>query len=84
MTGHRGLGSRTGAPSLSDGPVFAPGRNFLGWDWRGLWVLDSTGGVVSPADRAVDPPGLYPSPHSPGERELWTGHQWTFAYPDRS
>lgn len=67
-----------------DGSAFAPGRNVLGWDWRGLWVLDPTGRVVSPPDRSVDPPGLYPSPHSPGKRELWTGHQWTFVFPDRS
>ena len=67
-----------------EGRVFAPGRNVLGWDWRGLWVLDSAGGAVSIADRAVDPPGLYPSPHRPGQRELWTGHQWAFVFPDRA
>lgn len=39
-----------------DGPAFARGRNVLGWDWRGLWVLDPAGGVVSPPDRAVDLP----------------------------
>lgn len=67
-----------------DGPAYSPGRNVIGWEWSGLWVLDSAGAVVSPPDRTVDPPGLYPSPHSPGERELWTGHQWTFVYPDRA
>lgn len=67
-----------------DGSAWAPGRNVLGWNWRGLWVIDSTGAVGSTADRSVDPPGLYPSPHAPGERELWTGHQWTFVYPDRA
>ena len=67
-----------------DGPAFAPGRNVLGWDWRGLWVLDSSGEVVSLPDRAFDPPGLYPSPHVPGERELWTGYQWAFVFPDRA
>jgi len=66
------------------GSAYAPGRNVQGWDWRGLWVLDTSGGIVSSPDRSVDPPGLYPSPHSPGERELWTGHQWTNVYPDRS
>lgn len=67
-----------------EGRAFAPGRNVLGWDWRGLWVLDSAGWVVSIGDRAVDPPGLYPSPHLPGQRELWTGHQWAFVFPDRA
>ena len=67
-----------------DGPAFALGRNVLGWDWRGLWVLDPSGVVVSPPDQAFDPPGLYPSPHVPGERELWTGHQWAFVFPDRA
>lgn len=67
-----------------DGPAYAPGRNILAWDWRGLWVLDAAGGVASPADHSIDPPGLYPSPHSKGERELWTGHQWTFVFPDRT
>ena len=65
------------------GSAFSPGRNVQGWDWDGLWVLDSRGEVISSADPSVDPPGLYASPHSPGERELWTGHQWTFIYPDR-
>ena len=66
-----------------DGSVFAPGRNVLGWDWLGLWVLDADGAVVSSPDRSTDAPGLYPSPHRSGERELWTGHQWSFVYPDR-
>jgi hypothetical protein len=67
-----------------NGRALSPGRNVLGWEWRGLWVLDSEGAVVSPPDRTFDPPGLYSSPHSPRERELWTGHQWTFVYPDRA
>ena len=66
-----------------DGRFDARGWNIVGWDWRGLWVTDGSGGVISTPDRTLDPPGLYPSPHSPGERELWTGFQWTFVYPDR-
>ena len=57
------------------------GDDVVGWRWDGLWVLDSHGDVVSAPDRAADPPGLYPSPHRPGELELWTGHRWTGVFP---
>jgi hypothetical protein len=55
------------------------------WDYSGVWVLDGgTGEVVSEPDRAVDPPGLYPSPNRPGELELWTGVVWSGDYrPDQ-
>lgn len=57
------------------------GDDVVGWDWDGLWVLDAHGNVVSAPNRAVDPPGLYPSPHRPGQLELWTGHRWTGVFP---
>lgn len=48
------------------------------WDLRGLWQLGADGTVVRPPDRSVLPPGLYPSPHRPGELELWTGVAWAY------
>lgn len=59
------------------------GDDVVGWDWDGLWVLDGHGNVVSAPDRSVDPPGLYPSPHIPGQLELWTGYRWTGVFPTR-
>ncbi len=59
------------------------GDDVFGWEWKGLWVLDSHGNVVSAPDPSVDPPGLYPSPNVPGSRELWTGHRWTGVLPDK-
>ena len=52
------------------------GNDVVGWDWDGVWVLTSGGSVVTAPDPGVDPPGFYPSPHRPGELELWTGCQW--------
>ena len=59
------------------------GDDVVGWDWDGLWVLDTDGNVVSVPDPSVDPPGLYPSPHIPGHLELWTGYRWTGVFPNR-
>jgi hypothetical protein len=55
------------------------------WDFRGVWVLDGSGGVRSAPDRAVDPPGLYPSPERPGQLQVWTGTVWArkFRVPER-
>lgn len=55
------------------------------WDFRGVWVLDGRGAVRSAPDRTVDPPGLYPSPHRPGQLQVWTGTVWVskFRAPDR-
>lgn len=52
------------------------------WDWSGIWVLTPDGEVQSPPENDADPPGIYPSPHEPGRRELWTGCRWTMFYPD--
>lgn len=57
------------------------GDDVVGWNWDGLWVLDVHGNVVSAPDRSLDPPGLYPSPHRPGQLELWTGYRWTGVFP---
>lgn len=57
------------------------GNDVVGWDWDGVWVLTSGGSVVSSPDSGVDPPGFYPSPHRPGELELWTGFQWLGVHP---
>ena len=56
------------------------------WDFRGVWVLDGGGGVLSAPDRDVDPPGLYPSPERPGQLQVWTGTVWArkFRAPARS
>jgi hypothetical protein len=59
------------------------GDDVVGWDWDGLWVLDAQGNVISAPDPSADPPGLYPSPHIPGQLELWTGYRWTGAFPER-
>jgi hypothetical protein len=56
------------------------GDGNLAWDYSGLWILDSTGRVVSEPRRDVDPPGFYPSPHRPGQLELWSGCVWTGNY----
>ena len=56
------------------------GDDVVGWDWDGLWVLDSRGNVVSEPDLSADPPGIYPSPNKPDQRELWTGYMWTSVY----
>jgi hypothetical protein len=50
------------------------------WDYRGTWVLDQHGRVLSPPDRSVEPPGFYPSPDKPGALELWTGVVWLGHY----
>lgn len=50
------------------------------WDLRGLWRLDDRGGAVRPPSPDVLPAGLYPSPHRPGELELWTGEAWAYRY----
>ena len=62
---------------LVKGPGPRVGNDVVGWVWDGVWVLTSTGSVTSGPDLNVDPPGLYPSPNSPGQLELWTGFQWT-------
>ncbi|WP_242624802.1 hypothetical protein [Krasilnikovia cinnamomea] len=52
-----------------------------GWDFRSLWLLDgSTGAVKRSPVPGGDPPGMYPSPHRPGQWELWTGSQWYGIY----
>lgn len=53
------------------------------WDYSGTWRLDHRDGdVLREPDRSVDPPGMYPSPHRPGKRELWTGATWLGHYAD--
>lgn len=64
------------------GKAFTWGDDVVGWDWDGLWVLGSDGDVISTPNLSADPPGLYPSPHDPGRRELWTGHIWSSVYFD--
>jgi len=55
------------------------------WDLRGLWRLADDGTVVRAPVEGVLPPGRYPSPHRPGQLELWTGEAWAYLYrePDR-
>ena len=57
------------------------GNDVVGWVWDGVWVLDSSGRVISEPDPDVDPPGFYPSPNRPGRLELWTGAQWVGVHP---
>ncbi len=52
---------------------------WIGWDFDGVWVLESAG-VVAPTPGVTDPPGLYPSPRRHGRLELWTGCNWTKVY----
>lgn len=49
------------------------------WDFAGVWRF-VRGDVQAPEPGAIDPPGLYPSPHRPGRREVWTGVVWTGVY----
>lgn len=46
------------------------------WDYRGVWVLNQHGQVLSRPDPGLEPPGFYPSPERPGVLELWTGVVW--------
>jgi hypothetical protein len=48
----------------------------LPWDYAGVWVLDSSGQVLSAPEPGVEGPGFYPSPTRPGSLELWTGATW--------
>lgn len=64
-------------------PRPAGGEDVVGWSWDALWVLGPDGSVRAAPEAEGDPPGLYPSPNAPGERELWTGHRWTGVFPDR-
>lgn len=68
---------------------FGEGHEFQGedlrapWDYRGTWLLHHRDGrVLRAPDPTVDPPGMYPSPHRPGRRELWTGAVWLDHYSD--
>jgi hypothetical protein len=61
-----------------DGPIT---HGWIQWDWNATWVLDPDGAVRSHPRPDADPPGLYPSPHAPGQLELWTGHQWSGYIP---
>jgi hypothetical protein len=49
----------------------------LSWDYRGTWVMNEHGAVVSGPDRGFDAPGYYPSPNNQGTYELWTGTTWS-------
>lgn len=76
-TFHQGLFWLTNRP----GPTV--GNDVVGWVWDGVWVIDSSGNVVSSPDPNLDPPGMYPSPNRPDQLELWTGCQWIGVYSDR-
>jgi predicted secreted protein len=52
----------------------------LSWDYRGTWILNQHGAVVSGPDHAFDAPGYYPSPNGQGAYELWTGAAWSGHY----
>ena len=71
------------------GDFWYGGRYYSGhrmpWDCSGAWHLHrSTGAVVRPPQRWLEPPGLYPSPHRPGRYELWTGAGWSGHFWDGS
>jgi hypothetical protein len=57
-----------------EGPIT---QGWVQWDWSATWVLTPTGLVQSPPHPDGDPPGLYPSPHTQGQLELWSGYQWS-------
>ena len=83
-----GYATKTFTQGLFWLPVRGAGRptwgdDIVGWEWDGLWIFDAQGNVVSSPDPAADPPGLYPSPNIPGDRELWTGYRWTGVFPER-
>lgn len=42
----------------------------------GLWRLARDGRVLRAPDRAVPPPGWYPSPYFPGVLQRWDGPGW--------
>ncbi|MGY2127452.1 hypothetical protein [Blastococcus sp. SYSU DS0617] len=52
----------------------------LPWNYAGVWVLDSSGQVLSAPEPGVEGPGFYPSPTRPGLFELWTGVVWAGQY----
>lgn len=59
-----------------------PGNaNRAPWDFSALWLLDGRSGrVIRPPTSQSDPPGMYPSPNSPGALELWSGLTWMRYY----
>jgi hypothetical protein len=56
-------------------------HGWVQWDWTATWVLTPNGDLRSHPHSDSDPPGLYPSPRTPGQLELWTGHQWSGYVP---
>lgn len=44
--------------------------------YTGLWRLGANGAVRREPDRAVPPPGFYPSPYRPGLLQRWDGPGW--------
>lgn len=75
--GYTTLVLRLGGFWYGEGPLTLSGEMRAGWDYRGTWQLDHRDGrVLRAPDRDVDPPGMYPSPSSPGRMELWTGRVW--------
>ena len=44
--------------------------------FTGLWRLGANGVVRRDPDRAVPPPGFYPSPYQPGLLQRWDGPGW--------
>lgn len=50
-------------------------NRWVGWDFRGVWRYEG-GKELPPEPGAPEPPGLYPSPTTPGKWMVWTGHAW--------
>ncbi len=68
---------------VGEGPLTLSGDMRAAWDYRGTWHLGHRDGhVIRAPDRSIDPPGMYPSPHRPGQYELWTGATWLGHYAD--
>ncbi|OLF10142.1 hypothetical protein BLA60_16985 [Actinophytocola xinjiangensis] len=68
---------------FGEGPLTRSGDMRAAWDYRGTWHLHHRDGrTLRAPDRGIDPPGLYPSPNSPGRRELWTGATWLGHFAD--
>lgn len=78
--GYTTLVLKVGLFRSSPGMRFSSTNGRVGWDYFGVWVLATDGSVKSAPDRRVEPPGFYPSPHPPGEYELWTGTAWAAQY----
>ncbi len=65
--------------SFASGMFWFRNDGWVSWDFSGVWKLTGAE-MIAPTQVAIEPPGLYPSPHREGKLELWSGRSWTKVY----